>query len=132
MNQPSERGDHIVQIKFISFGTGDKVQAMKDFCKRVLGSEGKTTLHKIEDLPPLPASPYIQQQYYAGIFRMADSIIQTGEVKMEAEVYDMFRECAEMQGTTLERIIAIILLQKQEGKPIEITPFSQPNTKNDF
>lgn len=119
----NENKGEIEEIVTIELLTGNREEALRQYCTKVLGTGDDVSLNRLEDLPPLPAPSHIQKQYLEGIFKMADYIMKYGKVEMPRELYDIFRRCAEIQGTILEKIVATIIFQRGHGESVEITRF---------
>jgi len=112
-----EQKQEIIKIELI---TGDRAEALMQFCREHIGLGGEMESVGLETLRPLPAPPDVQRQYWEGIFKIVELIKDTGRVEMGRELYDMFQQCAKIQGTELEKILAIIIFQEKEGKRIVI------------
>ncbi len=111
----------MIRIEFIQ---GQDAENLKKYCEEVLSAGGnKAEGISFDDLPELPAPAEIKKQYLEGLFKMADSIIKYGKTEMPRELYDIFQRCAAIQGSTVEKILATLILQKQRGEKIEITKY---------
>lgn len=115
-----EQLTEMIKIEFIQ---GQDAEELQKYCEDILGGEGKTESISFDDLAELPAPQEVKKQYFEGLFKMADSIIKYGKTEMPRELYDVFQKCAQIQGSTVKKILATLILQKRKGEKIEVTKY---------